>query len=352
MKLIQFLGLCLVLAFGAGGARAGLEVCNGTDFKQSVAIAYKDGETYTSEGWWTLGPGACKTPVKGDLKRRYYYVYASASGREFSPKDKYTFCTVSEVFTIVGDDACNARGYDRKGFARVDTGKTAKEFTVMLNGSEFQAKAAPQVPAHEQMGAIARDMLPLRVAAEPGYYGEPYSQNGIFQGCKSGDSGAWCAFHAEGWKFYAYYGAGTPISLLDKLEFLPVGTPVSFAGDMMSYGDISAEVTLREVAYFPGYDRHQAKRIAMQGMWRNVDDPDSELYIEGSELLDIYGGERMGWLYLQIRERCDNGPDIGPVLIQTEPENGESYCYVIEDASDDRLELLYLGDPTPLVYRR
>lgn len=342
-----------MMSLASGAAQAGLEICNGSDFKQSVAVGYKAGDDWISEGWWNLDPGACREPVKGDLKRRYYYVYASAKGRDFAPEKKYTFCTQSDAFTIVGDEACTARGYDKKGFARIDTGKTAKHFTAMMNGDRFVAKAAPKPRApHEDMQEIAAGMLPLRAAGTPGSLGEPFSQNGIFQGCEDGEAGAWCGFHSEGWKYYAYYGGGTPNDLLDKLEFLPVGTPVSFSGDMVNFGDISVEVALRDVSHFPGYDRYQAERIAMQGQWRRVDDPASEIYIEGSELLDIYGGERMGWLYLQIKDRCDDAPDVGPVLIQTEPETGESYCYLLEEASQDRLQFIYFGNPDPQVYRR
>ncbi|PSL22088.1 DUF1036 domain-containing protein [Shimia abyssi] len=347
---ILFSGLTFLTS--ASGAFAGLEICNGTDFRTSVSIGYKDGEQFVSEGWWTLAPGACKQPLQADLKRRYYYVYASAADRTFTPEARNTFCTQSDAFTIFGDEHCDERGYETKGFARIDTGKTAKHFSVMMQSDMFDRKGPPEPQLHVEMGEIASGMLPLRGDSQPGLLGEPFSQTGIFQGCVQGEDGAWCAFHADGWKFYAYYGGGTPDTMLDALEFLPVTTPVSFAGDMINYGDISVEVALREIAYLPGYDRYQAQRIAMQGKWRSVDDPQSELFIEGAEMLDIYGGEQLGEMFLQILDRCEDGPDVGPVLIQTEPETQDQYCYIIEEASNEKLELIYLGAPRPLEYRR
>lgn len=345
--------LIFAIAMGSGGmARAGLELCNSSGFSQSVAVGYKDGEDWVSRGWWNLDPGECKEPVKGDLKQRYYYIFASARGRAFTPEKKYTFCTQSAAFTITGDTACKSRGYDINSFARIDTGKTAKQFSVSVGAGYFTQTAPPPKPPHVEMQEIAAGMLPIRQNARPGQLGEPFSQTGIFQGCEQGEEGAWCAVHSDGWKFYAYYGGGTPDWMLDKLEFLPVGTPVGISGDMIYFGDITVEVALREVTHFPGLDLWQAQRIAMQGMWRSADDPSSEIYIEGAELQEIYGGEWMSRLFLQIAPRCEDAPDVGPVLIQTDPESRDSYCYLIEDVSDDRLELIYFGNPDPLVYRR
>lgn len=115
--------LCL-----AAPAFADLRFCNQTGSNVSIAIGYKDGETWTSEGWWTAAPGDCTTPVAGDLQKRYYYYRITSPQIDF-PTEDYYFCTSPRVFTIVGDTDCGARGYDRHPFNELDTGD-AREWTV------------------------------------------------------------------------------------------------------------------------------------------------------------------------------------------------------------------------------
>ncbi len=356
----KVIGFAVVLGAPMAG-HAGLEICNDAAFSQSVAVAYKDGDSYRSRGWWNLDPAECDTPVTGDLKRRYYYVFSIASGYKFDPENRYSFCTEMSGFSIEGDEDCVARGYQESMFAKIDTGETAKNFTLNIqdgiftalsNGSSGGAGTTPPAEIEYSVASEARRILPLYLPMEnAGFFGEPFSQVGIFQGCAFEYEDEFCAFHAEGWKFYANYGNGTEDALLDALEFLPVGTPVSFAGDMISYGDITADVVVREVSYFPELDPYHQIRMAMQGQWVDQGDRNAQIYIEGAELTDIYGGEQMATYFLQIAPGCNDGPG-GPVLLQTNPEDREPFCYLIDRATDEELVLYYFGNPEPFVYRR
>ena len=115
----------------ASGAQAGLEICNQTSAVQGISIGYKDGETWVSEGWWNIDPGACAIVVGGNLKNRYYYYRAEVNGGPFKGEG-YMFCTTPEDYTIVGDNNCSGRGYDREAFSEVDTGTKATDFTLTL----------------------------------------------------------------------------------------------------------------------------------------------------------------------------------------------------------------------------
>ncbi len=90
-------------------AQAALEVCNQTETPRSVAIAYKDGDDWRSEGWWNIDVNECKDVVKGELKQRYYYYRATHKGQEVKAGD-YNFCSTSKVFDIIGDEDCASRG--------------------------------------------------------------------------------------------------------------------------------------------------------------------------------------------------------------------------------------------------
>lgn len=91
-------------------ASADLEICNETGSKLSIAVGYKSGDSWMSEGWWNIGNGDCKTPVKGDLQSRYYYYLTSSADIELEHQN-VPFCVKSDMFTIEGDKNCKARGF-------------------------------------------------------------------------------------------------------------------------------------------------------------------------------------------------------------------------------------------------
>jgi uncharacterized membrane protein len=114
---------------GAGARR--FSSVNNTSTRVSVAIAYTDGKSWLSEGWWNLRPTACETLLRGPLAAQFYYVYAmDERGGEW--KGKAFMCTRDREFRIEGRDDCFARGYDRTGFFEIDTGRDAKSWTVQL----------------------------------------------------------------------------------------------------------------------------------------------------------------------------------------------------------------------------
>jgi len=111
------------------GAEAGLEFCNNSDEKVSVAIGYNDGGVWTSEGWWVAEPDECIDVIKGDLTQRYYYILVDAAdfdGVYDKSANTYNFCVANEAFTISGDEDCEARGYTTRDFNEVDTGDNVR----------------------------------------------------------------------------------------------------------------------------------------------------------------------------------------------------------------------------------
>ena len=123
-----------VLGGSAAPVRADFRLCNNSPSRVSVSLAYTDGETWVSEGWWNLKPSGCETLVRGALAAEYYYVYAmDEHGGEW--KGKAFMCTRDREFRIIGREDCFVRGFDRTGFFEVDTGKEAKNWTVQLTDS-------------------------------------------------------------------------------------------------------------------------------------------------------------------------------------------------------------------------
>jgi uncharacterized membrane protein len=126
-------GACVpaLLLVAATNAQADFRVCNTTSSRISVSLAYTDGQTWISEGWWNLKPNDCDTLLRGPLAAQFYYIYGmDERGGEW--KGKAYMCTRDREFRIEGREDCLARGYDRTGFFEVDTGKDAKTWTVQM----------------------------------------------------------------------------------------------------------------------------------------------------------------------------------------------------------------------------
>src|SRR4051812_31430136 len=110
---------------------SGFRLCNKTPSRVGVAIGYKDGTGWTTEGWWNVNANACETLMAGALVSRFYYVYAVDYDRGGTWGGQAAMCTRDKMFTIKGIEDCVARGYERSGFFEVDTGEQ-KSWTVQL----------------------------------------------------------------------------------------------------------------------------------------------------------------------------------------------------------------------------
>jgi uncharacterized membrane protein len=141
---VRLLSGSTVNAAGVTGGNAegasGFRLCNKTASRVGVAIGYKDGSSWTTEGWWNVNAGACETLMAGPLVSRFYYVYAVDYDKGGTWGGKANMCTRDKMFTIKGIEDCVARGYERSGFFEVDTGEQ-KSWTVQLTAPDPAAAA-------------------------------------------------------------------------------------------------------------------------------------------------------------------------------------------------------------------
>ena len=113
--------LFVVAAAHPAPALADFKICNQSGEKISVAIAYhdRDADNWVSRGWWNLDAGECKTPLAGDLKDKYYYLYGDGDQHYWS--GEHSFCVDnSNKFTL--NEADTTCSYDYEGFFEIDTG--------------------------------------------------------------------------------------------------------------------------------------------------------------------------------------------------------------------------------------
>jgi uncharacterized membrane protein len=114
-------GLALVFALGCAEARADLRVCNKTRVIINLAVGSTAGAEFATEGWWTVTPGSCSTPVRGPLKTRFFYLYATDIYGADMLKGSSSMCVDRARFRIVGTENCWRRGFQAVNFAEIDT---------------------------------------------------------------------------------------------------------------------------------------------------------------------------------------------------------------------------------------
>ncbi len=112
-------------------ARADLRVCNKTRALVNLAVGYNAGSDFATEGWWTVTPGSCATPIRGALKGRYVYLYAIDIDAVDLLAGKVSMCVESGKFNIRGVGDCWRRGLQAVNFAEIDT-LDATDWTTFL----------------------------------------------------------------------------------------------------------------------------------------------------------------------------------------------------------------------------
>lgn len=343
MKYLRHAAVAALVTLTPVAGWAGLEICNETSIKQTVAVGYKDGEDWVSEGWWNITPGYCATPLQDDLKSRYYYYRAVASGRDFQD-DNIAFCTVPKVFTIVGDADCIERGYEQSLFAKIDTGTTAKHFTLTMTDT---GTAPAPTPTPQPTPAPTTDTS----STEPGTYGRAFVASANLQECLSGGGEAYCSFFSDAAKFFVADDGRTPSNIFASLQSLELGSPITIEGDIVAVYDQSSEIVLRSVTT-RAWSSADIMIDKMQGQWYAVDDTDAQFTISGLERLNTNNGAITSTDYLSVQDSCAGFEDSEAYLYAREVGTGESYCYVIESVDDLNMTLTSLPRGNRLKYRK
>ena len=356
--------LSLGLAFPA---HANLKICNDTRELQSVALGFKGETDWNSKGWWNIQPGDCATVVTGDLTKRYYYYFADSDGGGFRGQN-YAFCTSDTVFEIEGDTDCKKRGFQSEDFREIDTGETAKDFTLTLvsnagsatgnttkapgggdvNGGEIVTQTVTEKPEQPDVNV---DFSDLMTDLPAGKHGEPFKMTGVFQGCELENGRAYCSFHAKGIKYRAFYKGPTSKDLMYALEELAPSTMIEVEGDLAEKRGVQRAVVLRSVTPRPLADRFLALRTALQGDWVREGNQRSELTIIGSEMFLRDRGEFRSVRFMELSDRCEGLNGAGPVLLEKAVSDSRAQCFRVSQ-SGRRLELIPVRGGDTISYRR
>jgi uncharacterized membrane protein len=128
------LGVCAGAAlFVSGGvALADLRVCNKTKFLVNLAVGYNAGADFATQGWWTVTPGSCATPIRGTLTGRYVYLYGTDIDATDVLKGSVSMCIDRGRFKVFGIADCWRRGLQAVNFSEIDT-LSSRDWTTFLS---------------------------------------------------------------------------------------------------------------------------------------------------------------------------------------------------------------------------
>ena len=110
-----------LLAFLTIPAQADFRVCNKTHTLINIAVGTDAGEAFKTEGWWVATPGSCATPVRGPLRSRFVYLYATDIDGVDLVAGAATMCIDRGKFVAYGAENCWRRGLQAVTFAEIDT---------------------------------------------------------------------------------------------------------------------------------------------------------------------------------------------------------------------------------------
>jgi uncharacterized membrane protein len=116
----------------SGSAEAALRVCNKTKYLINLAVGYTAAADFATEGWWSVTPNTCSTPIKGPLKGRYVYLYATDIDANDVLKGSVSMCIDRRKFQLFAIADCWRRGLQAVNFAEIDT-LSAPDWTAVLN---------------------------------------------------------------------------------------------------------------------------------------------------------------------------------------------------------------------------
>ncbi|MBL8702326.1 MAG: DUF1036 domain-containing protein [Alphaproteobacteria bacterium] len=131
------------------GVQLGLVFCNSGDAAVFGALAWREGDDWTSKGWYRVDAKKCMTPWTGRIDRRYVAYRLDLSGQAVVGGDFFFCVHPSDGFENAKNTATCPAGTARRGFALADFGEGAGRrggVIIDTSGAAVSAGATPPAP--------------------------------------------------------------------------------------------------------------------------------------------------------------------------------------------------------------
>jgi hypothetical protein len=163
-----------------------------------------------------------------------------------------------------------------------------------------------------------------------------------------------CFLYADGFRYAVFAAVAPEPAITDALAMLGPNTPVQLTGDILHYGDMTAEVVLSQIAPGP-LDPNVDIRAAIQGSWVSTDDAGYTTQIVGSEITEFYSGAVTSASMIVLDSFCPDGTDTGSDSIGIYEMGGDpsnARCWGIETVTPDMMTVFNLPRGNVLSFRR
>ena len=182
---------------------------------------------------------------------------------------------------------------------------------------------------------------------------EPFSDTGYLQSCTSDGEMPGCMVVGFGIRYIAATAGATDPDLMAQLQALPPNSRVDIAGDIISLGDITAEVVLTSVTAAPNA-KLDALLAGLQGDWQQA--AGQGIQIAGLEWTNIADGQPVDSYLMGLGQPCSEGqpqdkPSVALILMGGDPMDG-ALCYVIDKIDEKSLTLAAVPSGTITTLQR
>ncbi len=203
-------------------------------------------------------------------------------------------------------------------------------------------------------GAVAAQaQMYVDTGIESGTYGEPFEDMALVQECIFEEEVPYCALSSNGFGYWMNWGDPTPGYVLEAIGSLNVNDPVWIRGDVVTMGDMSAEVAVLSVRHDPALDPYAEIRAHLQGQWVFAADPAYTSYVSGTHVTEYVSGDFSSEYTMQLADSCEKSNGQGPVMIAHIDPWSEPPCMILESVSADKMIMqLAGGDGTFYKYVR
>ncbi|MEO0372860.1 MAG: DUF1036 domain-containing protein, partial [Pseudomonadota bacterium] len=230
----------------------------------------------------------------------YYYWHAVSENGEFA-SDAYFFCAVDDVFTIIGDQDCEARGHDRVAFTEVQIGDDG------VSEVRLTAALAPKPQA-------------ARKATEPEAEPEPEPET-------------------------AAVAASEPVT---EPEVEPASPPTNLPQPTFT---LTTDVPVADLLTTVPLD-FPAVKAAILGEW-GQDGSDLSVKIGPKRFEEFENGATKAAGAWRLTATCPGHGGAGPgVMLRYDASPDEKTCLVLQDLRDDGFALRDPGSEAEISYAR
>ncbi|MCH2068649.1 MAG: hypothetical protein MK208_15545 [Shimia sp.] len=203
------------------------------------------------------------------------------------------------------------------------------------------------------LAGAAQAQMFIDSGVESGVHGEPLEDVAMLQGCVFEQEVPSCELTSNGFTYWVSWNEPTPSYIVEAMGTLYVNAPLWLRADIVSMGDMSAELAVHAMRHDPALDPYADICANLQGQWVFAADPVYTSTVWGDQVTEEINGDYSSEYTLQLADSCEKSNGQGPVMIAHIDPWSEPPCMIIEAVTADKMIMqLAGGDGTLFKYVR